>query len=59
MENSFNKLGEPQQETPKGIKKGVVKRISAIALFSDLFGLFFRDFGELAKTVFEKNNSSF
>ena len=54
MENSFKKIGEPLQETPKELKKGVVKKIATFTLFTDLFGLFFYDFGELAKTIFKK-----
>jgi hypothetical protein len=54
MENSFKKLGEPLQETPKELKKVVVKRIATFTLFTDLFGLFFNDLGDLAKAVFKK-----
>ena len=54
MENSFKKIGEPLQEAPKELKKGVVKSIAALTLFNELFGLFFRDFGDVAKVFFEK-----
>lgn len=54
MENSFKKIGEPLQEAPKDLKKGVVKSIATFTLFTDLFGLFFRDFGGVAKVFFEK-----
>lgn len=54
MENTFKKIGEPLQEAPEGLKKVVVKKIAAYTLFTDLFGLFFNDFGEVARTVFKK-----
>jgi len=58
MENSFKKLEEPAKIPSKDLKKGVVKNITSIKLFSDLFDLFINDFGNIAQSVFKKSNFS-
>ena len=54
MENSFKKLEEPSKEPPKSLKTGIVKNITTFKLATDLFGLFFNDFGKVAESIFKK-----
>ena len=54
MENSLKKTREPAQDIPEGIKKTVLKNITSYKLVTDLFDLFFNDFGEVVKVFLKK-----